>query len=162
LLDALFWRTELLKLYGVRIVQLGKESAMRSHVLSSALLLTALAVPLAGCQTGAATGAAGGAVAGAVIGGPVGAAVGGVAGAAAGGVLTADESTRVRTYVVSQRRPSMRVRDEIVVGQPLPSRVRMYPLPENVGLRNSYGYTVVNDRTVLVDPQTRQVVEVID
>jgi hypothetical protein len=38
----------------------------------------------------------------------------------------------------------------------------MYPLPENVGLRNSYGYTVVNDRTVLVDPQTRQVVEVID
>jgi uncharacterized protein YcfJ len=135
---------------------------MRGHVLSSALLLTILAVPLAGCQTGAATGAAGGAVAGAVVGGPVGAAVGGVAGAAAGGILTADESTRVRTYVVSQRRPSMRVGEEVVVGQPLPSRVRMYPVPSNVGLQNPYSYTIVNDQTVLVDPQTRQVVEIIE
>jgi uncharacterized protein YcfJ len=153
---------ELPKLYRVRLVQLRKESVMRSHVLCSALLLTLVTIPLAGCQTGAATGAAGGAVAGAVVGGPIGAAVGGVAGAAAGGILTAEESTRVRTYVVSQRRPSMRVSDEIVVGQPLPGRVRAYPIPSNVGLQNPYHYTVVNDQTVLVDPQTRQVVEVIE
>ncbi|MCB5175714.1 MULTISPECIES: DUF1236 domain-containing protein [Microvirga] len=135
---------------------------MRNHVLTSAALLTLLAIPLAACQTGAATGAAGGAVAGAVVGGPVGAAVGGIAGAAAGGILTAEESTRMRTYVVSQRRPSVRVSDEIVVGRPLPSRVRVYPVPPTVGLQNPYSYTVVNDRTVLVDPQTREIVEVID
>jgi len=139
---------------------------MRNHVLNSAAVLTLLALPLAACQTstetGAATGAAGGAVAGAVIGGPVGAVVGGVAGAAAGGVLSAEESTRVRSYVVAQRRPTMRVTEEIVVGQPLPPRVRLYDVPPSVGLRNQYSYTIVNDRTVLVDPQTRTVVHVIE
>lgn len=136
---------------------------MRSGVLSSAVLLSVLALPLAACQSsGVASGAAGGAVTGAIVGGPVGAAVGGVAGAAVGGALTADESTRVRSYVVAQRRPTMRVSDEVVVGQPLPPRVRLYPVPANVGLRNSYSYTIVNDQTVLVDPQTREVVQVIE
>jgi hypothetical protein len=154
---------EPLKLIGVRIVQHGKESAMRNRVLNSAALLTLLAIPLAACQSsGAATGAAGGAVAGAVVGGPVGAAVGGIAGAAAGGILTAEESTRVRTYVAAQRRPSIQVAEDVVVGQPLPPRVRVYPVPRNVGLQSSYSYTVVNDRTVLVDPQTREIVEVIE
>jgi hypothetical protein len=31
-----------------------------------------------------------------------------------------------------------------------------------VGLRNAYSYTVVNERTVLVDPRTRQVVEILE
>ncbi|WP_114946429.1 DUF1236 domain-containing protein [Microvirga calopogonii] len=138
---------------------------MRNHALSSAAILTLLALPLAACQstpeTGAATGAAGGAVAGAVVGGPVGAVVGGVAGAAVGGVLTAEEQNRVHTYVVAQRRPTMRVAEEVTVGQPLPPRVRLYPVPQSVGLRNPYSYTIVNDQTVLVDPQTRTVVQVI-
>lgn len=135
---------------------------MRNRILNSAALLTVLALPLAACQTGAATGAAGGAVAGAVVGGPVGAAVGGVAGAAVGGALTAEESTRVRTYVVAQRRPSIRVAEDVIVGQPLPPRVRLYPVPPTMGLRTNYSYTIVNDQTVLVDPQTRQVVQVIE
>jgi hypothetical protein len=88
--------------------------------------------------------------------------VGCVAGAAVGGALTAEESTRVRTYVVAQRRPSIRLSDEVVVGQPLPPRVRLYPVPSSVGLQNPYSYTIVNDQTVLVDPQTRRVVEVIE
>jgi hypothetical protein len=128
----------------------------------AAAFLTILAVPLAGCQTGTATGAAGGAVAGAVVGGPVGAVVGGAAGAAVGGALSPDESTRVRQYVVTQRRPSMRVSEQIVVGNPLPPRTRIYPVPASVGLQNSYSYTVVNGQTYLVDPQTREVVEVIE
>ncbi len=140
---------------------------MRNRVLNSAALLAGLALPLAACQSsstagGAATGAAGGAVAGAVVGGPIGAAVGGIAGAAAGGILTAEESTRVRTYVGAQRRPSIRMSEEVVVGQPLPSRVRVYPVPATVGLQNQYSYTIVNDRTVLVDPQTREIVEIVD
>ena len=83
-------------------------------------------------------------------------------GAAVGTALTAEESTRVQSYVVTQRRPSIRVAEEVSVGQPLPPRVRLYPVPQRVGLANPYSYTVVNDRTVLVDPQTRTVVQVID
>ena len=56
----------------------------------------------------------------------------------------------------------MRVSEEVVVGQPLPPRVRLYSVPPTVGLRNNYSYTVVNDQTVLVDPQTRTVVQVIE
>lgn len=140
---------------------------MRNRVLRQASTLAALALPLslAACQSetaaGAATGATGGAVTGAIIGGPVGAAIGGVAGAAVGTVLTAEETNRVQGYVVAQRRPSMHVAEEVAVGQPLPSRVRLYPVPERVGLSNPYSYTIVNDRTVLVDPQTHTVVQVI-
>ncbi|EIM24555.1 DUF1236 domain-containing protein [Microvirga lotononidis] len=138
---------------------------MRNYFPVSAALLTLLALPLAACQSnteaGAATGAAGGALTGAVVGGPVGAVVGGVAGAAVGGALTAEEQNRVHTYVVAQRRPTMRVAEEVTVGQPLPPRVRLYPVPQSVGLRNPYSYTIVNDQTVLVDPQTRTVVQVI-
>jgi len=137
---------------------------MRNRVLSSAATLAVITLPLAlaACQSGTASGAAGGAVTGAIVGGPVGAAVGGVAGAAVGSALSADEATRVRSYVVAQRRPSIRVADEVVVGQPLPPRVRLYSVPPSVGLSNPYSYTIVNDRTVLVDPQTRTVVQVIE
>ncbi|SCZ14384.1 DUF1236 domain-containing protein [Microvirga guangxiensis] len=137
---------------------------MRNRVLSSAATLAVIALPLAlaACQSGTASGAAGGAVTGAIVGGPIGAAVGGVAGAAVGTALTAEESTRVRSYVVAQRRPSITMSEEVVIGQPLPPRVRLYSVPQNVGLANPYSYTIVNDRTVLVDPQTRTVVQVID
>src|SRR4051794_21335007 len=98
---------------------------MRHPLLKPVLAFALLGLPLVACQTnsgtGAATGAAGEAIVGAMVGGPVGAAVGGVAGAVTGGVLTADETTRVRTYVVNQRRPSIRVAEPILVGQPLPS-----------------------------------------
>ncbi|WP_457094867.1 DUF1236 domain-containing protein [Microvirga sp. P5_D2] len=137
---------------------------MRNRVLRSTATLAVLALPLAlaACQSGTTAGAAGGAVTGAIVGGPIGAAVGGVAGAAVGTVLSAEESTRVRTYTVAQRRPSMRVSEEVIVGQPLPSRVRLYDVPPSVGLQNPYSYTIVNDQTVLVDPRTRTVVQVIE
>jgi hypothetical protein len=106
------------------MVLLGKESVMRNHVLSSAALLTLLALPLAACQSGTTAG--------------------------------------VRSYVVAERRPSIRVSEEVMVGQPLPPRVRLYSVPPTVGLRTNYSYTVVNDQTVLVDPQTRTVVQVIE
>ncbi|WP_371877278.1 DUF1236 domain-containing protein [Alsobacter ponti] len=121
----------------------------------------AIGLPLAGCASGAGTGAAGGAVAGAAVGGPVGAVVGGVTGAAVGAALTPDETTRVRTYVVAQRHPSVRVRDEVVVGYPLPRNVRLYPVPASVGLSTEYRYAVVNNRRVLVEPDTREVVYII-
>ena len=39
--------------------------------------------------------------------------------------------------------------------------VTYYEVPAEYGVRD-YRYTVVNDRTVLVEPRTRRIVEVID
>jgi Protein of unknown function (DUF1236) len=139
---------------------------MRSHLLKSASALSLLALALAACQTdpgtGLASGAVGGAVIGGVVGGPVGAAVGGLAGATVGGVLTAEESGRVRTYVATQRSRTIRIAEPVIVGQPTPSRARLSPIPASVGLRSPYSYTVVNDQTVLVDPRTRRIVKIIE
>jgi hypothetical protein len=131
---------------------------MRSRGMRIALATGLVGMAIAGCQTGAGSGAAGGAVAGAVVGGPVGAVVGGVTGAALGAALTADETTRVQQYVVAQRPPSVRLREEVAVGYRLPPRVAVRPLPPELGVRGSYGYTVVNNRPVLVDPGTREIV----
>lgn len=137
---------------------------MCNRVLRAAAPLAVIILPLAlaACQSGTATGAAGGAVTGALVGGPIGAAVGGVAGAAVGAALSPEETTRVRSFVVAERRPSIRVAEDVTVGQPLPPRVRLYSVPQSVGLANPYSYTIVNDRTVLVDPQTRTIVQVIE
>lgn len=157
---------ERLKLRRVAFPQFGKEMPMRDHMLKTALAFALPALFLTACQTdtgtGFASGAAGGAVVGALVGGPVGAAVGGVAGAAVGGALTAEEYTRVRTYLAAERRPSVWVTEQVAVGQSAPLRARLYPVPASVGLRNTYSYTIVNDRTVLVDPRTREIVEVIE
>lgn len=71
-----------------------------------------------------------------------------------------EETTRAREYVVTQRRPSYRVRDEVVVGYRVRTRAVLYPVPAEVGLRTQYEYTVINNRRVLVDPDTRTVIEV--
>nr|WP_244627464.1 DUF1236 domain-containing protein [Microvirga tunisiensis] len=92
----------------------------------------------------------------------MGAAVGGVTGAIVGGALTADESAKVKQYVVRERRPSVRVSKTVTVGEELPSNIEMYSVPEDVGVRTEHRYTVVNDRTVLVDPKTRRIVQVIE
>ena len=136
---------------------------MRARFLNTAPIIALLGLSLAACAGGGATGgAAGGALAGAAVGGPVGAVVGGVAGAAVGAALTPDETTRVRQYVVAQRPPSVRLREEVTVGYRLPTRVALRPLPPDLGVRRSYSYTVVNDRPVLVEPTTREVVYVLD
>lgn len=130
------------------------------HVLTLAAALTA--APLAAhAQSGAATGAATGAVGGAIVGGPVGAAVGAGVGAIAGGIADA-ERPRFRSYVRERNVPSYRYSDELRVGAVLPEAgVTYYDVPADYGVRD-YRYTVVNDRTVLVDPRSRRVVQVIE
>ena len=134
------------------------------------IVLGTLLIALAGstaafAQSGAATGAATGAVGGAIVGGPpgaaVGATVGAVAGAVAGGIAD-DSRPRFRTYVTGQRHPSYRYENDIRVGADLPSSgVTYYEVPREYGV-TKYRYTVVNDRTVLVDPGTHRIVEIID
>ena len=112
-------------------------------------------------QNGPASGAVGGAVVGGAVGGPVGAAVGAAAGATAGGIAEANRP-RFHSYVTERRHPSYRYEREVRVGAELPgSGVTYYEVPREYGT-TTYRYTVVNDRTVLVDPGTHRIVEVID
>ncbi len=133
---------------------------MKMHytLLAAALVLTPIA---AQAQSGAAAGATTGAVTGAVVGGPVGAAVGAGVGAIAGGIAD-EQRPAFRNYVVREKRPSYAYREEVRVGATLPaSGVTYYEVPAEYGVKG-YRYTVVNDRTVLVDPGTHRVVQIID
>ncbi|KRE09946.1 hypothetical protein ASE63_05445 [Bosea sp. Root381] len=111
-------------------------------------------------QGGALGGAATGAVGGAVVGGPIGAVVGGVGGAVVGAII-GDQTPRFQAHVVEQRRPSYTYAEPVTVGTTLPNEgVVYYDVPREYG-ETSYRYTVVNNRTVLVDPRTGRIVQVI-
>lgn len=129
-------------------------------ILALSFPMAAFAQQQQGVPPGVAAGAATGAVGGAIVGGPVGAAVGGIAGAVAGGIA---ESTRpqFREYVVTRGHRSHTVEGEIVVGTELPPTVTYYEVPNRFGA-TEYRYTVVNGRTVLVEPRSRRVVQVIE
>jgi len=97
--------------------------------------------------------------------GPVGAIVGGVIGGVVGGVngvLGVDERPRFRNYVVERRHPSYQYREDVRVGAVLPEEgVTYYDVPPEYGVRD-YRYTVVNGRTVLVEPRTHRIVEIVE
>lgn len=98
--------------------------------------------------------------------GPVGAVVGGVIGGVVGGVngvLGVDDRPRFRSYVVEQHRPSYQYREDVRVGAVLPEEgVTYYDVPPEYRSAHDYRYTVVNGRTVLVEPRTRRIVEVVE
>ncbi len=129
-------------------------------VLAAAIIAVPGMALAQNAQSGAAAGATTGVIGGALVGGPVGAVVGGVGGAVVGAIV-GDQSPRFQTYVVEQRRPSYSYSEPVVVGAQLPRQgVTYYEVPAEYGQTN-YRYTVVNDRTVLVDPQTGRIVQVI-
>lgn len=104
---------------------------------------------------GAAGGAASGAIAGAVVGGPVGAAVGGLAGAVLGDVSEDALTPETRTYILENRTESVVLDGNVAVGTAIPQTVAVQPVPNT-----QYQYVYINDRPVLIDPQTRQVIHV--
>lgn len=137
-----------------------KRTLMVLAMISTGALLPAVAsaqgVP-GGIERGAREGERAAGPVGAIVGGTVGGVVGGVA-----GVLGVDQRPRFRSYVVEQRRPSYRYENDLAVGVVLPEQgVTYYDVPEEYGVRD-YRYTVVNDRTVLVDPRTRRVVQIVE
>jgi len=67
-----------------------------------------------------------------------------------------------REYVVRERVPTYTVPDRVIVGGTLPDAgVTYYDVPQTYG-STPYRYTVVNGRTVLVEPRSRRIVQVID
>jgi hypothetical protein len=109
-------------------------------------------------EGGAVAGATTGAIGGAIVGGPVGAVVGGIAGAATGAIAgeVAAPSASVREYVVTNRVAPVRMERQVTVGTVIPETVAVSRIPDY-----EYGYVYVNDAPVLVDPQTRQVVHIV-
>ena len=135
---------------------------MNTKSLAVAAIAAALSFPMAAyAQDGAAAGATTGAVTGAIVGGPVGAAVGAGVGAIAGGIAD-DSRPRFRSYVTERHVPSYRYEREVRVGADLPSSgVTYYEVPREYCV-TKHRYAVVNDRTVLVDPATHRIVQVVE
>ncbi len=76
--------------------------------------------------------------------------------------IAADQGRNFRSYVVEEQTPSYSVPGEIRIGTTLPDiGVTYYDVPERFGATR-YRYTIVNDRTVLVDPKTRKVMQVVE
>ena len=138
---------------------------MISRFIGIAAIVAAVAMPAiaqaqgvpGGIERGARDGERAAGPVGAIVGGTIGGVVGGVA-----GVLGVDQRPRFRNYVVEQRRPSYQYRDDVRVGAVLPDDgVTYYEVPQEYGVRD-YRYTVVNGRTVLVEPRTRRIVEIVE
>jgi hypothetical protein len=150
--------------FGIKSIN-HSEFIMIRRYLGTAAVLLAITLPAAaqaqgvpgGIERGARDGERAAGPVGAIIGGTIGGVVGGVA-----GVLGVDERPRFRSYVVEQRRPSYQYRDEVRVGAVLPEQgVTYYEVPQEYGVRD-YRYTVVNGRTVLVEPRSRRIVEIVE
>jgi hypothetical protein len=81
---------------------------------------------------------------------------------APGGIIAVPQRSRFRQYIVEEQVPSYRIDQPIVVGGVLPDvGVTYYDVPQQFG-STTYRYTVVNDRSVLVDPRTRRIMQVIE
>jgi len=129
---------------------------MRNSALTAALLAGAIGLPLAanaqvvlspGVTTGSTTRQAD------IVDRETGQIIGGI---------TLEQRRPFRNYVTEEQIQSYRVPGDIQVGTVLPDvGVTYYDVPERFG-GTSYRYTVVNDRTVLVDPLTRRVIQVVE
>ena len=138
---------------------------MIRRFIGIAAVVAAVALPVVTQAQGVPGGIERGSREGERAGGPVGAVVGGVIGGVVGGVagvLGVDERPRFRSYVVERHHPSYQYREDVRIGAVLPEEgVTYYDVPPEYGARE-YRYTVVNNRTVLVDPRTHRIVEVVE
>jgi hypothetical protein len=126
---------------------LAKELTMRNRLFAIAAIAGAIAAPIAAqAQTTITTGVAGGGTV--VIGEHEGIAV--------------DQRPAFREYIVRERVPDYTISERVVVGGVLPeSGVTYYDVPQSFGM-TPYRYTVVNGRTILVEPRSRRIVQVVD
>jgi len=120
---------------------------MKTRILTAGVILGALMLPVA-------------ANAQVVAGSIVGAAVGGPVGAVAGATLGAINAGALSSYVAAHTYPSYYYQGDVVVGATLPQGVTYYQVPTDY-----YGpayYTIVNGHTVLVDPNSGKILQVMN
>jgi hypothetical protein len=76
--------------------------------------------------------------------------------------IAVDQRPAFREYIVRERVPEYTIPDRVVVGGVLPETgVVTYDVPQTYGL-TPYRYTVVNGQTILVEPRTRRIVQVLN
>jgi hypothetical protein len=126
---------------------IAKELTMRNHILAITAIMAAMSAPIA-AQAQSDT-------------------VGTVRG---GTVVIEDDVPGIaierrpafREYIVRERVPNYTIQDRVVVGGILPEAgITYYDVPQTFGV-TPYRYTVVNGRTVLVEPRTRRIVQVVE
>jgi len=119
---------------------------MRNHLLAVTAIMAAVSAPVAAQAQGTVGVASPGAVI--VDDGTIG--------------IALDQRPAFRAYIVQERVPSYSIPDRVAVGGILPETgVIFYDVPQTFGA-TPYRYTVVNGETVLVEPRTRRIVQVID
>ena len=79
-----------------------------------------------------------------------------------GDTIAVEQRPAFREYIVRERVPNYTIPDRVVVGGVLPEAgVTYYDVPQTYGV-TPYRYTVVNGQTVLVDPRSRRIVQVVE
>jgi hypothetical protein len=122
-----------------------KEQIMRKHLLAISAILAAMSAPIAAQAQSDTVGVRGGAVV-----------------VDENGGIAVDQRPAFREYVIRERVPNYSIPDRVIVGGVLPeSGVTYYDVPQTFGA-TPFRYTVVNGRTVLVEPRTRRIVQVIE
>ena len=80
----------------------------------------------------------------------------------AAGITVENVLPAFREYVVRERVPDYTISDRVIVGTVLPETgVTYYDVPQSFAV-TPFRFTVVNGRTVLVEPRSRRIVQVID
>jgi hypothetical protein len=126
---------------------IAKELDMRNKILAIAAIAGVIGAPIAAQAQGVVT--TGVAPGGAVV-------VEDVDG------IAVDQRPAFREYIIRERVPSYTIPDRVIVGGVLPETgVTYYDVPQTYGV-TSYRYTVVNGQTVLVEPRTRRIVQVVE
>jgi uncharacterized protein DUF1236 len=124
-----------------------KEFIMRNRILAIAAIAGALAAPIAAQAQSETVGVVRG---GGVI---VNDDVDGIA---------VDQRPAFREYIMRERVPVYTIPDRVVVGGILPETgIVTYDVPQTFGV-TPYRYTVVNGQTVLVEPRSRRIVQVVE
>jgi hypothetical protein len=76
--------------------------------------------------------------------------------------IAVDQRPAFREYIIRERVPNYAIPDRVIVGGVLPETgVTYYDVPQTFGI-TPYRYTVVNGRTVLVEPRSRRIVQVVE
>ena len=76
--------------------------------------------------------------------------------------IAVEQRPAFRASVVREHIPTYTIPDRVIVGGVLPEAgVTYYDVPQTFGA-TPYRYTVVNGQTVLVEPRSRRIVQIVD
>src|SRR6202051_819792 len=127
---------------------IAKEFSMRNKLLAIVAIASAVSAPVAAQAQDTIT-------TGVVRGGPV------IVSEDLPGIAV-EQRPAFREYIIRERVPNYTVPDRVIVGGVLPDTgVTYYDVPQTFGV-TPYRYPVVNGRTVLVEPRSRRIVQVVE